>query len=244
MRQHLTTLTYEGYDMSATNIYYVYQLVDPRSNKPFYIGEGKENRAYSHLEFKSRCNNPHKDRKIKQIQNQGLQVKVEFLYKNLSKEQSILLEEKIIDSIGLENLTNITKNAHPPVLKGRKNGFYGKTHTDENKIKCGSSNLGRDTKTTKGKEKISNFMKNQWSDENYRNQQIQNLKARKGEKRSATAIESYKKSAQKRVENMSPEKRSEISKKAAETRKKKYQGLKKKQYIDENGRKRFKYVSA
>jgi len=43
---------------------------------------------------------------------------------------------------------------------------------------------------------------------------------------------------------MTPEQRSEISKKAAGTRKKKYQGMKRKQYIDENGNKRFKYVSA
>lgn len=24
------------------NIYYVYQLIDPRNNQPFYVGEGKE----------------------------------------------------------------------------------------------------------------------------------------------------------------------------------------------------------
>jgi hypothetical protein len=51
------------------NKHYVYQLVDPRTNKPFYIGEGKEQRAWSHLAFKSGCVNPHKDRIIKKYKH-------------------------------------------------------------------------------------------------------------------------------------------------------------------------------
>jgi len=29
--------------------YYVYALIDPRNNKPFYIGKGKDNRIYNHV---------------------------------------------------------------------------------------------------------------------------------------------------------------------------------------------------
>lgn len=121
------------------SIYYVYQLVDPRTNQPFYIGEGKGQRAWSHLNFTSGCNNPHKDRIIKNIQADGLEVGVDILYTYLSKHQSVLIEEKLIAQIGLENLSNIAPSAHPPILIGKTNGFYGKTHTVENKMKMGNA---------------------------------------------------------------------------------------------------------
>ena len=137
---------------------YVYQLVDPRTNKPFYIGEGKEQRAWSHLSFKSGCVNPHKDRIIRKIQSLGLDVIVEMLHINLTKEQSELLEEQVISTIGLANLTNITPNAHPPVLKGADNGFYNKTHTVENRRKCGDANRGKNNKTAQGAASIAQSM--------------------------------------------------------------------------------------
>ena len=48
-------------------MYYVYALIDPRNNKPFYIGKGKDNRAESHAKFQSGCNNIHKDNVIRKI---------------------------------------------------------------------------------------------------------------------------------------------------------------------------------
>jgi len=198
--------------------YYVYQLVDPRTGKPFYVGEGKDQRAWSHQKFKSGCHNPHKDRFIRKIQSQGLEVIVEFLYTNLTKEQSTLIETKIIDQIGLENLTNIVPNSHPPILHGKENGFYGKTHTEENKRKCGDANRGKDLKTEQGKNSIRDSMIKRWQDPEQRKNQIQALKNRRGEKRSPQAIESYKNSAANRIANSTPEQRSEWTQKGIETK--------------------------
>lgn len=226
------------------NNHYVYQLVDPRTKKPFYIGEGKEQRAWSHLSFKSGCVNPHKDRIIQKIQALGLEVMVEMLHINLTKAESELLEEQIIITIGLSNLTNITPNAHPPVLKGANNGFYNKTHTVENKKKCGDANRGKNNKTVQGAASISQSMKERWEDPTQRANQIQALKNRKGEKRSEQAKESYRQSAAKRNSNMTAEERSARTKAGVATKKIKYAGQKRQRYIDGTGKIRFKWIPA
>lgn len=224
------------------NNYYVYQLIDPRSNKPFYIGEGKEDRAWSHLSFKSGCNNPHKDRIIQKIQQLGLEVIVKIIYTGLTKLESTRLEELMIADIGIDNLSNICSDANPPVLIGKDNGFFGKTHTAENKKKCGDSNRGKNTKTLEGSRSISSAMKARWQDPKKRENQIAALKSRKGEKRSQQAKESYKRSAALRDSKMTSAERSARTLAGVETKKIKYAGLKRKAYIDNEGKKRFKYV--
>lgn len=226
------------------NEYYVYQLIDPRTNKPFYIGEGKGKRAYSHLNFTSGCNNPHKDRIIKKIQSSGQQVIVEIIKSGLSKEQSMDLEAELIEKLGIENLSNICKNANPPILKGTSNGFYQKTHTDQIKQRLGDVNRGKDIKTDEGKESIRQSMIARWQDPAKRENQINALKSRRGEKRSPQAIEAYKKAAAMRNSKMTPEQRSTRTLAGCETKKIKYAGLKRKAYIDEDGKKRFRWIPA
>ena len=68
--------------------YYVYQLVDPRNNKPFYIGKGTGNRAYQHTKFKDGNENTYKDRKIKSILKENLEIIVDLLYKDLTDENT------------------------------------------------------------------------------------------------------------------------------------------------------------
>jgi hypothetical protein len=226
------------------NNYYVYQLIDPRNGRPFYVGEGKQQRAWSHQKFASGCHNPHKDRVIRKIQSLGLEVGVELIKTDLTKQKSIQFEEQLIEEIGIENLTNICKNANPPILVGEHNGFHGKTHTDANKKKCGNANRGRNNKTKAGTESISKSMKERWQDPELRKNQINALKSRKGEKRSLEAIESYKKSAAQRNANMTPEQRSARTLAGCETKKIKYAGLKRKSYVDETGKKRFRWIPA
>lgn len=222
--------------------YYVYQLVDPRTQKPFYVGEGKGKRAWSHLSFNSGCNNPHKDRIIQKIQTPGLEVEVVIVKENLTKNESREYEKLLIEQIGLNNLSNISSNAHPPILTGERNGFFGKTHTEENRKKCGDSNRGKNIKTEEGIKSISESMKSRWKDPIQRENQINALKSRKGEKRSQQAKEAYKKAAATRNEKMTPDQRSARTKSGCETKKIKYAGLKRKAYFDNNGKKRFQWV--
>lgn len=224
------------------NNYYVYRLVDPRTNLPFYVGEGKGKRAWTHLTFTSGCNNPHKDRVIQKIHDAGLEVIVEIILEGLTKVESRNLEEQLIKEIGIDNLTNICLNAYPPILSGDRNGFYRKTHTEESKKKIGEANKGKNTKTKDGSKAISDALKSRWKDPIQREAQINALKSRKGEKRSEEAIESYKKSAKLRDSKLTAEQRSARTLAGAATKKIKYAGLKRQLYIDENGNKRFRYV--
>lgn len=139
-------------------------------------------------------------------------------------------------------MTNICADANPPILKGEKNGFYGKTHSDEVKKKLGDVNRGKDIKSLKGKESIRKSLINRWKDPQKRENQIIALRNRKEEKRSLSAIESYKKSAAERNSKMTPEQRSQRSLKGCETKKIKYAGFKRQRYYDETGKMRFRYV--
>lgn len=54
-------------------MYYIYAYYDPRSNMPFYIGKGKDDRKYDHLNQKyAKKENREKSRIIQEILDAGL----------------------------------------------------------------------------------------------------------------------------------------------------------------------------
>lgn len=81
--------------------YYVYALVDPRTKKPFYIGKGKANRVFTHMEcitdesFELNINE--KFDIIREIQSIGQQVEHVVIRHGLSEEDAFVLESALID---------------------------------------------------------------------------------------------------------------------------------------------------
>ena len=63
--------------------YYVYVYSDPDTKKPFYVGKGTGNRAFSHLKDKSETD---KVNKIKEIKARGKQPIIEILAHGLDEE--------------------------------------------------------------------------------------------------------------------------------------------------------------
>jgi hypothetical protein len=62
-------------------MYYVYELIDPRVNLPFYVGKGKDNRVYFHLSEKSRAksDNQRKFNKIQKIRECGYEPEIKIV---------------------------------------------------------------------------------------------------------------------------------------------------------------------
>jgi len=101
------------------NIYYVYKLIDERNNLPFYIGKGKKNRAISHISrakkwkeknFKWSTNvNRKLYNKILSILDDGFDIKVLYVEKNLEETLALETEKQLILEIGIEKLCNLTE---------------------------------------------------------------------------------------------------------------------------------------
>lgn len=98
--------------------FYVYGLIDPRTNSIFYIGKGKGKRVFQHLNEKEGVHsNTEKLKIIREIQKEGLEVEHILIGENLSEDASLLLERILIYRIGRKVfdegcLTNIVPGGH------------------------------------------------------------------------------------------------------------------------------------
>ena len=101
--------------------FYVYLYSHPLTDEIFYVGKGKGNRVFAHLEDKT---DSEKVRYIETLTNQGLKPKIEILIHGLDTDEDALkIESSIIDLIGIKNLTNIQK--------GYKSSTYGRMTVEQ-----------------------------------------------------------------------------------------------------------------
>lgn len=104
--------------------YYVYVLIDPRNNQPFYVGKGYKNRMMSHESETRRgqYNNKEKCEIIQEIWNNGLQIKYEQIFV-ASDEESREREKALIKNYGRRNEGGLLTNKH---VGGNGGGRIGK----------------------------------------------------------------------------------------------------------------------
>jgi len=90
---------------------YVYTLVDPRNNLPFYVGKGVGRRCFFHSwEARNTKNISRKLNKIRQLHNHGVEAVICKVEENVTDEQAKDLECLLIEEmrdIGIK-LTNMT----------------------------------------------------------------------------------------------------------------------------------------
>lgn len=123
-------------------MFYVYKLIDPRYNSPFYVGKGSGDRCYVHLKEKwPRVENRKKYAYIQGLRNKGLEPIVEISIWGLSESDAYSVEAAMIKIYGRKDidengmLLNICSDNRPPKLSrsGQNNGRYGKPSKLRNK---------------------------------------------------------------------------------------------------------------
>jgi len=84
---------------------YVYMLTDPVNKKPFYIGKGKDNRVFDHLNcaLKDDFQNAKYD-KIREINSQGLQVEHVIIRHGLNEKEAFIIEASLIDAFNYSGI--------------------------------------------------------------------------------------------------------------------------------------------
>jgi hypothetical protein len=104
---------------------YIYELIDPRSGDVFYVGKGRNKRAWEHIsQSKSgKYQNKAKTDKILEILADGLEVQVNIV----SYHETDLLagdaEKARIEELGLSNLTNILAGGCGSLPNGDKTNW-------------------------------------------------------------------------------------------------------------------------
>jgi hypothetical protein len=138
--------------------FYVYCLVDPNTNNPFYVGKGKLYRFSSHVRESLLGKIPHNNRnlyyKILKTLRSCNYIKVVVLENDLIELDSIQIEKSYIKIFGRRDiktgiLTNMTDGGEgmsgriitdvyrekmSKSCTGNKNGMYGKTHHVDSKL--------------------------------------------------------------------------------------------------------------
>lgn len=96
--------------------YYVYQLIDPRDESVFYVGEGQGKRVQAHMDeyhalvAKNQGLNHPKHKKIKEIINSGKSPICLIIGRYKTKEQALAVEATLINWVyGHAELTNLNR---------------------------------------------------------------------------------------------------------------------------------------
>jgi hypothetical protein len=123
----------------STKIYYVYEIIDPRTEKPFYVGwtsRKSDLRFGEHLrETRSKVVNLEKVNILKDILKENLKPIMKVVYQCSDKENSIKEEIRLIDFYGRIKdggiLTNISKGGEHHVVSDEVKKYLSELRKDK-----------------------------------------------------------------------------------------------------------------
>ncbi|MBZ5697791.1 MAG: hypothetical protein LAN18_04520 [Acidobacteriia bacterium] len=88
---------------------YVYVYVDPRNSESFYVGRGKGNRSFAHLNERNKMK---KVARITAIRKSGCEPRIDILRYGMTNDEASLVEAAAIDLVGFSKLTNAVRGNH------------------------------------------------------------------------------------------------------------------------------------
>jgi hypothetical protein len=104
-------------------MYYIYELIDPTTLLPFYVGKGKGKRAQYHIDQNRKGKNTeniHKDNIIRQLLAEGLEPIINYVFWTEDENTAYEHEELLINQYGRKwydkdgILTNVCEGNKPP----------------------------------------------------------------------------------------------------------------------------------
>ena len=104
--------------MKMSKRFFVYDLIDPRCGSVFYVGKGQKNRPYEHEREAIKGKQSDKCDKIREILASGNKVCVKIVERFADETEAYKFEFDRIQSIGLDNLTNICSGSPSGVMSG------------------------------------------------------------------------------------------------------------------------------
>lgn len=127
--------------------FYVYILIDPRNNLPFYVGKGIRHRAFMHLKlYKSDTHNKLRLHKIKKLIKMQLLPIIQIYKENLEEQEALDIETELIKKYGriCDNsgiLTNFLIDSRS--IFGENNPNFGNKWSNEQKENLRNKKLGK-----------------------------------------------------------------------------------------------------
>lgn len=150
--------------------YYVYMLIDPRNNQPFYIGKGIQNRVFDHLKCALTDIEDYNAKydKIREIVESDHLVTHMIIRHGLSEKEAFQIEASLIDTLSYCGLLLSNKvSGHNSIEKGLMNSeeikrIYNALPLDHIETDCIIININKKYQRAKDVDSIYLATKETW----------------------------------------------------------------------------------
>jgi len=127
MKKQLWTIDNKANHNFKSNNFYVYELVNPITNLPFYVGKGRDNRAWKQIQLRNNIKeskyNPHKYNTIKKLINDQQVIIIRIVLSTLNEQEAFEVEQDLIATYKRVNeggiLTNICRGGEGSTVNGK-----------------------------------------------------------------------------------------------------------------------------